>query len=95
MEASERDAILESWRPIMDAVCDRARDRNQGAEPDELHIAYEAELARLNSALFRPKVRITPEMVNPVPRGSIYLDEAMRRTIARQVLEAAGFEVVE
>lgn len=41
------------------------------------------------------EVRLTPEMVNPVPQGSIYLDEAMRRTIACQVLEAAGFEVVE
>ena len=30
-----------------DLIYERAKDRNQGAEPDDLHLAYEREMTRL------------------------------------------------
>lgn len=35
----------------VDPIYERAKDRNQGREPDELHLAYEREMTRLRTDL--------------------------------------------
>lgn len=96
MTQADRDSVIAAWRPVLESLYERARDRNQQTEPDELHVAYEAEILRLNAEILRPRVAITDEMVMLADQAQ---DNAPGNRLAQMraaltaALRAAGFEV--
>lgn len=96
MTPAERGAAVNAWRPILESIYERAKDRNQQTEPDKLHLAYEAEILRLNAMILRPRVQLTEEVVMVADEAQ---DEApgnhlhqMRAALTAGLL-ALGFEV--